>query len=134
MILLDTHVVVHYLLGNARLGRRARSTVDRAQAKEEAFVSAMSYWEIAMLVAKRRLALDITTAALRDEALRRGIGEAQIDGRIGIAAAELPDTHGDPADRILVATAVVHGFTLLTSDDTLLGWKVRGFHARDASA
>ena len=65
---------------------------------------------------------------------RRGIQEHAVDGELAIAAAELPDTHGDPADRMLVATAVERGFTLLTADETLLAWKLRGFKTLDATA
>ena len=48
MILLDTHVVVRYLAGDKRFGRRTVAAVDKALADGEAFVSAISFWEIAM--------------------------------------------------------------------------------------
>ena len=133
MILLDTHVVVRYASNDPKLGKRARSAIDRARVKDEAFASAISFWEIAMLVAKRRLALDVTVAAFRDETIRIGIREAVLDGEIAIVAAELPEVHGDPADRMLVATATVHGLTLLTADDILLRWKLRGLRSQDAT-
>ena len=52
---------------------------------------------------------------------------------VSIGAAELPGSHGDPADRMLVATAIVHALTLITADDVLLDWKLRGFKAQDAT-
>lgn len=133
MILLDTHVLVRYTRDERKLGRRALSTIDRAVAKDELFVSAISFWEVATLVAKRRLELDTTVAAFRDLTIRNGAREQVLDGEIATVAGELPDAHGDPADRILVATAIVRGLTLVTADSVLLGWKLRGFHTRDAT-
>lgn len=46
MILLDTHVLVRYMRDEGKLGRRARSTIDRAVARDELFVSAISFWEL----------------------------------------------------------------------------------------
>ena len=134
MILLDTHVLVRYEEGDPKLGKRARTAIDRALERGELFVSAVSFWEIAMLVAKQRLALDSTVAALRELALGQGILEQPLDGEIAITAGELPGVHGDPADRFLVATAIVRGLALVTADDTLLDWKLRGFRAVDATA
>lgn len=134
MILLDTHVLVRYLAGDRKLGRRAVAAIDKALALDEVFVSAISFWEVAMLVRRGRLELDTTVAAFRVLALRHGIQEQPVDGELAIAAAELPDTHGDPADRMLVATAIERGLTLLTADETLLDWKLRGFQTLDATA
>jgi PIN domain nuclease of toxin-antitoxin system len=133
VILLDTHVLVRYMRDEGKLGRRARSTIDRAVAKDELFVSAISFWEVATLVTRRRLELDTTVAAFRDLAIRNGAREQVLDGEIAALAGELPDAHGDPADRMLVATAIVRGLTLVTADAMLLGWKLRGFSVRDAT-
>lgn len=133
MILLDTHVLVRYLMGDKKLGRRAIATIDKALPDDEVFVSAISYWEVAMLVERGRVQIDTTVAAFRTLALRHGIHEEPVDGEIGISAAELPDSHADPADRLLVATAILRGLTLITADDTLLSWKLRGFRAQDAT-
>lgn len=134
MILLDTHVIVRYLEGDKKLGRRSVSAIDKALADGEAFVSALSFWEIAMLVAKDRLGLDMTVPAFRVLALRHGLQEEVIDGEVAIAAGELADAHGDPADRILVATAMLRGLVLVTADEVLLHWKLRGFRTRDATS
>lgn len=133
MILLDTHVLVHYATDDARLGKRARTAIERARAKDEVFVSAMSFWEIAMLRAKKRLVLETTVSTFREQVLHVGIAELVVDGEVAIAAAELPDKHADPADRILIASAIASGFTLLTADGILLGWKLRGFRTQDAT-
>lgn len=134
MILLDTHVLVRYLMGDRKLGRRSVASIDKALPNDEVFVSAISFWEIAMLVERNRLELDMTVAAFRTLALRHGIHEEPLDGEIGISAAELPDSHADPADRMLVATSILRGLTLITADETLLTWKRRGFRAQDATS
>ncbi len=133
MILLDTHVLVHYASDDRKLGKRARAAIDRTLARDEVFVSALSFWEVAMLVAKDRLTLDTTVPAFRAATLATGIQEEPVDGEIAITAGELADHHGDPADRMLVATALVRGLTLLTADTILLGWKLRGLRIQDAS-
>ncbi len=134
MILLDTHVLVRYLMGDTKLGRRALAAIDKALPVDELFVSAISFWEVAMLVQKRRLELDTTVAALRALSLRHGVQEEVVDGEIAVSSAELPRSHADPADRMLVATAILRGLTLVTADDILLGWKLRGFRAQDATS
>ena len=134
MILLDTHVLVGYLMGDKKLGRRAVAAIDKALPDDEVFVSAISFWEVAMLVERGRLQLDTTVAAFRTVALRHGIHEEPLDGELGIFAAQLPDSHADPADRMLVATAILRGLTLITADETLLSWKLRGFRTQDATS
>jgi PIN domain nuclease of toxin-antitoxin system len=133
VILLDTHVLVHYASDDRKLGKRARAAIERALGRDELFVSALSFWEIAMLVAKERLALDTTTSAFRSAALDTGIQEVPVAGEIAIAAGELPDRHGDPVDRMLVGTALVRGLALLTADTVLLEWKLRGLRVQDAT-
>lgn len=133
MILLDTHVLVRYVQDEGKLGKRTLAAIDRARDVDELFVSAISFWEVARLVARGRLVLETTVTAFRDLALQHGAIEIPIDGAIAIESSELPDAHGDPADRLLVATAVVRGLTLLTADSILLAWKLRGFRVRDAT-
>jgi PIN domain nuclease of toxin-antitoxin system len=133
VILLDTHVVVRYALGDKKIGKRALAAMNRAIERDELFMSALSFWEIAMLVAKSRLVLDTSVSGFRAATLRQGIQELPVDGEIAIAAGELPAPHGDPADRLLVATAMVRGLTLVTADDVLLQWRMHGYHAQDAT-
>ncbi|MBI4514723.1 MAG: type II toxin-antitoxin system VapC family toxin [Deltaproteobacteria bacterium] len=94
-------------------------------------VSAISFWEAAMLAGKRRLQLDLSLTAMRRAVIEQGIREIVISGAIGIAAAQLPDFHGDPADRLIVATALSLDATLLTADESILG-RTGPLHSRDA--
>ena len=78
-----------------------------------------------MLVAKRRIAMDMPLAAWRLDLLGAGLMEIAVDGSIGITAAELAAAHADPADRMIMASAQVNGADLLTADKLILGWPGR---------
>ncbi len=123
MIILDTHVLVWYALDDERLGRSARRRIQAAVRATELGVSAISYWEIAMLAAAGRLRLDGSPDAFRTEALARGIDEVAVDGKIAIVASRLAGMHSDPADRIIVATALERAATLITADAKILAMK-----------
>lgn len=133
MILLDTHVLVRYAVGHRELGKRAVRSIDNALRKRELAVSAISFWEVAMLLEKRRLKLNDTPIAFRALTLRQGIAECTLDGEIAIRSVELTALHGDPADRIIAATAIASGATLITSDAKLLAARLAGLRMQDGS-
>ena len=74
-----------------------------------------------MLKQKGRIIFAEDVAAWRDSQLEQGLTELPITGMVGIRAAGLADLHADPADRIIVATAL-EGHRLLTADDRILNW------------
>ena len=76
-----------------------------------------------MLAQRHRLALGQPSARWRQVTLELGIVEIPVSGDIGIMAAELQDFPADPADRIIVATAMVRGATLITADASILAWQ-----------
>lgn len=123
MIVLDTHVLLWLAEGHPRLGRRAVRRIDEALRAETLLVSAISFWEVAMLAAKRRVELEMGPTELRRRSLERGIQEVPVDGTVAIAAAELPRFHGDPADRLIVACALAREAQLVTADRALLRWR-----------
>ena len=131
MIVLDSHVLVWLDADRAELGGEAARLIDDEFAQDGVAVSAISFWEIAMLVAKGRLEIAKPLMLWREELLAAGLLELPVDGRLGISAAELPDFHGDPADRLIVATALSAGCNLLTADREILGWQ-GGLEALDA--
>jgi PIN domain nuclease of toxin-antitoxin system len=55
--------------------------------------------------------------------LAQGLREVAVDGDIALSAAELAGLHGDPADRMIVATAIANDAVLLTADDDILRWR-----------
>ena len=121
MILLDTHVLVWLLWDDRRLGKRTRQVMDRSWAAGEAAVSAVTFWEVAMLHGKGRLALLTDIGLWRLSLLEEGLVEIAVDGEVAIRAGLLPNLHGDPADRLIVATAL-QGHQLVTADHRLLEW------------
>jgi PIN domain nuclease of toxin-antitoxin system len=126
VILLDTHALVWWVAEPSRLGARARRAVDTAiQSKETVFVSSITAWEIAMLVAAKRLVLTVEYSAWLQRVEDLPFVEfVPVDNRIAVRAVELEDfPHRDPADRIIVATALGLGATLLTADDRIRSYK-----------
>ncbi|MCX7363145.1 MAG: type II toxin-antitoxin system VapC family toxin [Alphaproteobacteria bacterium] len=120
---LDTNTLIWLLKDSDRLGREAERRIDEALRSSRVLVSATSFWEVAVLVTKGRIALTVPVDQWRVEALQLGIEELSLDGEIAIESVALPDLHADPADRFIVATALKLGVPLVTSDARLLAWK-----------
>ena len=121
MILLDTHILVWLDKGSRQLGKETRIELDKSLQKNALAVSAITFWELAMLVNKGRIELP-PIRRWRSELLNMGLIEIPIDGACGIHANELVDFHPDPADRLIVATAIENDATLATADERILNW------------
>jgi PIN domain nuclease of toxin-antitoxin system len=122
-VVLDTNALVWAFEGDKALGVRAARSIDQAVFEGAAHVSAISFWELSLKIRKGKFGLSQSIADWRARVLRLGILEVPVDGQIGIAANELQDIHSDPADRLIVATALRLGASLATSDARLLRWK-----------
>ena len=122
-VLLDTHALVWLLEGDEHLGNQARRLAEMAVKEDTLLVSAMTFWEVAILVQRHRLVLVQPVANWRRNVLELGIAEIPVTGDIGILATELEAFPLDPADRIIAATAMVNGARLITADARILGWK-----------
>jgi PIN domain nuclease of toxin-antitoxin system len=121
-LLIDTHVWVRYINGSPDLKSTAVHSVESARRTGSAFISVISIWEIALLVRKGRLDLPIGVERWVQRAFELpGIQLAPLSPQIAIESVTLPDTlNKDPADRILVATARIHGYILVTRDKDIL--------------
>jgi PIN domain nuclease of toxin-antitoxin system len=128
-LLVDTHILVWLVEGATQLKPRARQAVDRAAKSDGLVVSAISFWEVAMLAARGRISLARPLSHWRELVLALpGIAEEPVTGDIGIEAVQLPgDFHADPADRLLVATCRLRGHRLGTHDGRILDYG-RGGH------
>jgi PIN domain nuclease of toxin-antitoxin system len=135
LVLLDTHAWVWLLNGSERLGSKARKAIQQSVAEEAVLVSAISPWEVAMLVAKGRLVLDRDVSEWVQTALSLpGIRLEPISPEVAVASTRLPGTiHADPADRLIAATARHLGSTLITADQLLLDYG-KGGHLRTLRA
>jgi PIN domain nuclease of toxin-antitoxin system len=121
-VVLDTNALVWAFEGDKALGRRAEHVIDKAVLDGVAHISAISFWELSLKIRKGKFRLAQPIADWRASILRLGVREVAIGGMIGIAANELPNMHDDPADRLIVATALNLGASLATSDARLLSW------------
>lgn len=122
MIVLDTHVLVWWVNGSADLSDKAGRAIRKAlRTGVPLLVSAISAWEIAMLVRKGRLALTMdVTAWLATVATIEGLRFIPVDNETAVQSVELPgEFHTDPADRMIVALARRHSAPLITADRRL---------------
>ena len=116
--LLDTHIWIWWLLGSDRLSARERQALDQLARDGNAYLSAMSLWEAQMLHSKGRLSLDRTFSLWLEQAASPEIVKLlPLDVDTVIAVDRLPpEFQGDPADRLIAATARVHDLVLATHD------------------
>ena len=121
MMLLDTHILLWQRWGDQRLGVQTRDLLQHSLREEEAAVSAISFWEVAMRIRKGQINFDLDLHEWRNTLIRQGLIEIPVDGAIAARAGLLGGIHGDPADRIIVATAL-GGHRLVTADQRILGW------------
>lgn len=120
---LDTNALIWFVEGDDSLGSTARREIDQAQWEGSLFVSSFSFWEIGMLLGKGRLRMAVSARFWRQTALSQGVEEVPLTGEIGILSTEIEGLPNDPADRIIVATAMILGGTLVTADGRLLRWE-----------
>jgi PIN domain nuclease of toxin-antitoxin system len=135
-LLLDTHCWAWSALGLAgEFQRKSITAIEAASASGNLVVSSISVWELGMLYVKGRVTLPTPLRAWVNQALAApGVSVAQLTPEIALESCQLPGTmHGDPADRILVATARVLDARLLTRDRRLLEYG-RQRHARIVAA
>jgi PIN domain nuclease of toxin-antitoxin system len=117
--LLDTHVWFWYLTGSERLPKPLVRAIDSAPG--EIWLSPISVWELGMLSGGGRVVLYGGLRSWAEEAQRRfPLRDAPVTREVAMASLEVELPHRDPADRLLAATALVHGLTLVTMDDRLV--------------
>ncbi len=126
MIVLDTHALVWWVSAPARIPARARRLIDRAAGTGEPIaVSSISIWEVAMLVERGRLVLRVPLDAwIANVESVPFLQFIPVDNRIAagsVALAGFP--HRDPADRMILATALRLGAQLITADSRLRAFK-----------
>ncbi len=123
-LLLDTCTFLWIALDSPKVSKAAREAfLDR---RNERFLSAASVWEIAIKHSTGKLELptrpDRFIPEIRETS---GIDLLDLDEEAALVAGKLPWLHRDPFDRVLVAQALVHGMTMLTSDEEIERYAVR---------
>lgn len=128
-LLLDTHVWLWYAEGIVgQLQPGIVSQIEDALLTNSLQVSAVSVWEIGLLVAKNRITLSAPVKNWVQHATTLpGLRLQPLDWQSALESTSLPGTpHADPADRLLVATARIGGFTLVTRDQKILDYGKAG--------
>lgn len=126
MILLDTHAWLWWHDDPRRLSSRARKAIE---AESERGVSAITCYEVAALAERRRISLEPDARTWINDALADpSVVLLAVDAEVATTAAELPrdDFPGDPADRMIYATARLRGIPLVTKDAALRAFDPRG--------
>ena len=125
MIVVDTHVLVFDALAPSRLSVRARRTLAQGSANREIACCDISLWEIAMLIARGRLDPGMAARQFLDDLIAaHRVSVLPVNPDIAVLAQSDAFAHGDPADRLIGATAMFNRARLITSDAMLR--KVKG--------
>lgn len=124
LFVIDTHVWLWFVLGDLKLSKKSRNLIEESANKGTLNLSCISLWEVAMLESKGRIVFSKECHTWLNEASSiPGLNIVQITTDIAFNSSRLPlGFHGDPADRIIVATARSINATLLTKDSKILDY------------
>ena len=121
MIVVDTHVIIWNALKPELISKKAEQEIEKANGSEGIIFCEISLWEIAMLIKKKRLVIDVTYLEFINllKASNNYIFKG-ISPEIAELSANLPsEINQDPADRIICATSIFTNYKLITSDKNL---------------
>lgn len=121
MIVLDTHAWIWFVNDPRQLSKRARKAIAEAMPTRSIYISSISAWEVALLAATGRveLTIDAQDWIAKSEALPF-FNFVPVDNAIFLRSVFLPGPlHADPADRVIIATAVMKGFPVITKDEKI---------------
>lgn len=127
MIVLDTHTLLWWVNGDSQLSQHALEVIEHERQADdgEILISAISAWEIALLVEKGRLTLSMTT----DDWLNtveeiEGVRVVAVDAATAVESTRLPGAfHKDPADRMIVTLARHFNAELVTADEKITAYR-----------
>ncbi|MCC7366622.1 MAG: type II toxin-antitoxin system VapC family toxin [Dehalococcoidia bacterium] len=117
MIVCDTHTWLWWAVEDARLSSVALAALD--DERDCIGIPAISVWELGMLAAKQRITLTVPVDEFVHRVLaRQPVQLLPVSPEIALAGSRLP-IHGDPGDRLIAATAIIHDAPLITADAQL---------------
>lgn len=123
-LLLDTHALLWFVLGDARLSATARQLIE--DAANTKFVSPAAYWEIAIKISIGKYALNEPYDTFMDRAIRQnGFLILPIEPRHTPLLTNLPFHHRDPFDRLMIVQAMAEGFALVSTDSAFDAYSVQ---------
>ncbi|RLD78328.1 MAG: type II toxin-antitoxin system VapC family toxin [Bacteroidetes bacterium] len=122
MIVIDTHIVIWDALKPEMLSKKAKNAIKKANDSDGIIISDISFWEIAMLVSKKRIEINvpylefIKLVKSANNIINQGINPEIADISVSFPA----EINADPADRIICATSVYKSIPLITADKNLI--------------
>ena len=121
-LLLDTHVWIWFEKAEPLVSPASRRRIEDAFRRDRLFIASISLLEVANQFRRKRIALPVTLNQFFHDTLSKpGLRVKDLTPEIALETSALPPTfHGDPADRLIAATARVEDLTLCTHDKTLL--------------
>jgi len=128
-VVLDTHVFLWLINGEKDLSEKSKAIILKAREKGSIGLSAISLWEISMLCAHKRISLNQPCLNWITRSLEGpGIVLCPLSPEIVVESSFLPEQfQGDPADRIIVATARIFSALLVTRDEKILKYSHNGY-------
>ena len=124
--LFDTHALLFWH-NQMAMSEDFISFLDTQEHNGALYVSAISFWEIALLVKKEKLALSDIHAWKNDLLNHANLGVIEPTAAEMIDSTLLPDLHKDPFDRLLITQARQHDFIFITRDQIILQYDVKHF-------
>ena len=124
MILLDTHVWVWFISNPELLSKAAKKAIHAAMEKKAIVISSISAWEVALLVAKKRLKFTMSVTDWITKSERLPFFQfLPVDNSVAVKSVSLlQPLHSDPADRLIIATAITIAAPVVTKDKKLLDY------------
>jgi PIN domain nuclease of toxin-antitoxin system len=119
-LLIDTHALVWVVQGNPRMSSAVREAI--IDPENRLYVSAVTAWEFADLRARNRLPALADLSVVLQRLAPTLLG---LPADLWQLATSLPNLHGDPVDRMLIAHAIYADLTLVTADVTMRSYPVR---------
>ena len=122
MVLLDTHIWLWWLLGDGSLSTSERYALEKLALQKSLAISWVTIWETEMLERKGRVNLLPNFHSWVEAATHPDIVTVlPVDTAVVLAQRDLPESiHGDPADRLIVATSKLSGYQLVTHDQRIV--------------
>lgn len=117
-LLLDTHILLWWVAGDRKLPKALREQI--ASTDNDIFVSAVSFWEIAIKASLGRISIDLEELSSAVKA--DGFHELPVQIAHTSRLTALPDRHRDPFDRLLMAQAIAESLRLMTRDEFILAY------------
>ncbi len=126
--ILDTHVWIWLIEDSGELSKPIIASLNQVAKSKQILIAAISLWEVSMLAEKSRIAIKQNAVTWLTQALQHpGITLCPLTPDIAAQSCNLPGAfHGDPADRMIVATACIENATIVTRDENILRYAQSG--------